>query len=201
MASLQLWVQLAALCALHIVQLISAAIFVGGIADQAEYGPRICLLFVSNYRNEGTEFIFEAESGACHFAVGVGSVGIVLALIALVSTLYYYLNATRTVRTKTVALVSAIVSSLYAILLLITVSIVSVGLTNTCRQFENVQGHSCSEVFATGFFYEGIVERLYRKNLSVVWIAVSAGWISVGTWALYSIVEWWTWKFRMNKWW
>ncbi|TPX68736.1 hypothetical protein SpCBS45565_g02916 [Spizellomyces sp. 'palustris'] len=185
--------------ALYLVLLVVAAIFTGGISDQAQFGPsHVCLLFVGNYHEEGGVRLFDADSPACGVAVGVGILGILLSII-LGGTLLYFL-AKDQARAKRVILAFAVVATMYTLVALVASSLVTAGLKKSCEEFEKAQGDAgCGIVFSYGFFTPGVGQE--TKNLGTVKAAASAGWILVLGWLGYAGAEWWNWRVASQRWW
>ncbi|KAJ3057096.1 hypothetical protein HK097_000560 [Rhizophlyctis rosea] len=185
---------------LHLIQLITAMVLTIGISTQAQYGPpKICLLYISNYHLQNREFIFDAKSGACGGIVGIGTLGIILSIAFLFISIAYNLRAK--LRASRIILTLAVVASIFTFVALIGASMTSVGLKQTCSQFESVSNTSCEAVFATGFFYDGKVGETYRRNLATVAAAAGAGWVMVLSWAVYAALEWYNYKHESERWW
>ncbi|KAI9204390.1 uncharacterized protein BJ171DRAFT_581968 [Polychytrium aggregatum] len=179
----------------HLVQFLCAAIFLGGIADQAQFGPNNqCLLFISNFnRTINSHFTFSATSLSCSYIILVGSVGVVLSLIFGVGTLYFLSReASRAAR---VILAYAATSTIFSLLLLVAASLGSIGIRWTCGYLEQ-SGVQCASVFASGFTENN--GSAIPKNLGTINAAIGAGWFGLLVWVLFALLELRNWKNTRN---
>ncbi|KAI9101968.1 hypothetical protein DFS34DRAFT_612214 [Phlyctochytrium arcticum] len=186
--------------ALYLVLLILASIFTGGISTNAQFGSEgICLLYASDYKIVNGGRFFNADSPACGIAIGIGILGILLAIMLGVGAVYFL--ARDSGRAKRVILAFALVASLFALVSLIGASIITAGLAKSCSEFEKIEGaQSCGVIFSEGFFKDNSQEK-YPKSLAVVKAAVSAGWLMTVGWVAYAAAEWWNWRVASQRWW
>ncbi|KAJ3044194.1 hypothetical protein HDV00_002871 [Rhizophlyctis rosea] len=171
-----------------------------GISTQAQYGPpKICLLYITNYHLQDKEYIFDAKSGACGGIVGIGTLGIILSIAILIISMLYH--ARQKLRASRIILTLAVIATIFTFVAFIGACMTSVGLKQTCNQFESISTGKCDDVFATGFFYDGQVGNTYRKNLATVAAAAGANWVMTLTWAIYAGLEWYNYRHESERWW
>jgi hypothetical protein len=129
----------------------------------------------------------------------LGAFGIVFTLLlAFIFLGYTYRGVTRP---NIITLVTAILSSVYTLISLVAAITASVGLGQTCSQFESVSGGSCSSVFSTGFLYNGDTTNTYVMDLGVTIAAINSCWILFVSFFVYSGLEWINYKSESSKWW
>ena len=84
---------------------------------------------------------------------------------------------------------------------LVAASTASVGIAQTCSQFESVSGESCASVFSTGFLYNGDPKKTYVMDLGVTLSAINSCWVLTIAYFVYSGLEWINYKNDSSKWW
>ncbi|KAJ3294641.1 hypothetical protein HK104_003383 [Borealophlyctis nickersoniae] len=194
------WVKPAGYGALHIIQFVTACIVTFAIHEQAQYAPpKICILFITNYHLEDSQYIFEAKSGACGGIIGIGSLGMALAVILFGISMAYHTR--QKLRAPRVILMLASIATMFAFVSLVGASLASAGLRQTCSQFESVSGYSCEDVFEAGFFYDGKVNHTFVQSLATIAAACGAAWVMFLSWVVYAGLEWYNHKHEAERWW
>jgi hypothetical protein len=187
-----------ALYLLLFILFISNIIFVSGIADQAQYGPQICLLFLSNYHYDTNfnAFLFNAGSSACGASIAIGLISLFAGLVITAAVTYYTLKQLEIPSRG--YFMFALLSGFLALLMLIMSSIVAAGIRQTCREMEANASSSCSGIFNTGFFSND-PKTYYSKNLTTVNAAMGAGWVSMLSWILFGVFSYF--QSKSTSWW
>ncbi|KAL2915087.1 hypothetical protein HK105_205411 [Polyrhizophydium stewartii] len=218
-------IHFALLAVLFLVQLIASAVLLGGIADQARYGPKdTCLLFISNYHQESTIYVFQARSSTCTNLIALGAGSLVLTIPVAIVSLFYASKATPKMllpsgavsaaapaqlsawmlegKPRAVAMCLAVLASISAFMCATGAIAGWVGLAQSCREFESVPGATCAETFEHGFFHDSDPSVTYVKNMHTVAAAVTAAWVMLGTWAVTVALEWRSWVASgKSQWW
>ncbi|KAJ3121450.1 hypothetical protein HK101_006744 [Irineochytrium annulatum] len=188
------WSRIGLYGGLHFVQLITAILALGGIADQARYGPsNICILFIEDYQNDVANpgyFLFSANSAACSGIMGLAIGGMILALAIGGLSLYYIVRAE--FRAVKLIFAMALIAGAYTCAAIVMASIATAGITSTCKQFQSF-GFGCSTVFSGGFF-ETDTQKTYAKNLNTINMAVASAWICATSWLAYAVLEFLNWR-------
>ncbi|KAJ3416179.1 hypothetical protein HDV05_002824 [Chytridiales sp. JEL 0842] len=166
----------------------------GGIADQARYGPsRICILFIEEYMQDPQNlglYLFSANSSACSGIIGLASAGLLFALLIGSVSLYYIIRS----EFRAVRLIfgMALTSALYTVIALIMAAVATAGINRTCSEFQS-EGFSCSTIF-TGGFFESNTQQTYSKSLGIINMSVVSAWFCFVSWACYTALEWLNWR-------
>jgi hypothetical protein len=135
----------------------------------------------------------------CANLIALGAFGIVFTLVlGFIFLSYTYREVTRP---NIVTLMTAILSSVYTFICVVAAITGSVGLAQTCSQFESVSGGSCASVFSTGFLYNGDTTTTYIMDLGVTIAAINACWVLTVAFFVYSGLEWINYKSESSKWW
>ncbi|KAJ3113202.1 hypothetical protein HDU96_003636 [Phlyctochytrium bullatum] len=188
------WLRIGLYGGLHFVQLFTSLLTLGGIADQARYGPsNICILFIEDYQMDKSNpgyYLFSANSSACGGIIGLAAIGLVLALAIGGLSLYYIVRA----EFRAVRLIfgMAVVAAVFTLLAIVEASIATAGINKTCSQFTS-QGFQCSTVFSGGFF-ETDTQKTFGKSLGVINMAVVSAWFNAISWGAYAVLEFLNWR-------
>ncbi|KAJ3316366.1 hypothetical protein HDU76_001862 [Blyttiomyces sp. JEL0837] len=184
------WLRIGLYGGIHFIQLFTSILTLGGIADQARYGPsKVCLLFIEDYqtsKDTAGYYLFTANSSACSGIIGLATAGMLLSiLIGGISLFYIVRSEFRAVR---LIFGMAVLSAIYTVMALIMAIVSSAGLNKTCTEFKNGGGFACDTIFNTGFF-EGATDQTYKKNLGTVQAAVASAWFCFISWVAYTALE------------
>lgn len=188
------WLRIGLYGGIHFVQLFTSLLTLGGIADQARYGPsNICILFITDYRDDKNNpgyFLFAANSTSCSGIMGLAAAGLILSLVIGSISLYYIIRS----EFRAVRLIfgMAVLSAAYTLMSFIMAVVAAAGISETCGQFQG-QGFSCSTIF-TGGFFETDTQKTFQKNLGVIQLSVVSAWICFASWAAYTALEFLNWR-------
>ncbi|KAJ1549366.1 hypothetical protein HK405_004556 [Cladochytrium tenue] len=183
------WLRIGLYGFVHFVQLFTAALTIGGIADQARYGPSaVCLLYIQDYQDDPNNtgyYLFSASSTSCSGVIGLAAVGLLLALGMGGVSLYYIVRS----EFRAVRLIfgMAVVATVYTLMSLVMAVVGTVGVSHTCQEFTGA-GYSCATIF-TGGFFEADTQTTYTKSLAVIQMSVVASWFCFISWAAYAFLE------------
>lgn len=171
-----------------------------GIATQAQYGTtQNCLLFLTDYHSEDISFVFKARSSACYNLIALNSGSAVVSFLLCVGTAYMFVKSL--VKPKKVSLILFVVASVFTVMSITGGILAVLGLDQTCRQFESIADTSCSSMFSTGFFEQGMISVLYQRSLSIVIASISSIWVMALAWLSYAIIEFNAWRTDRIRWW
>ncbi|KAJ3039058.1 hypothetical protein HK097_002952 [Rhizophlyctis rosea] len=187
---------------LHLLHLVTASVFVWGISNHAQFGPdQVCLLYVRDYRATREALIFSAHSSACPNSLGVGTTGIILALIIGLTNLTVRFKPTIHTN-KPLTLIICLASALFAIISLTMAIFATDGLNKSCEEFASLEpARTCKQVFATGFYDNDNPNWTFYNSLDVVQVAIGNCWAMGALWALFAGLKGWEWRFGTVKWW
>ncbi|KAJ3044906.1 hypothetical protein HDV00_000188 [Rhizophlyctis rosea] len=198
---------------LHLLQLVTAAVFVWGINNQGQFGPAgVCLLYVRDYRVDSQgELIFSARSSVCPNSLGIGTAGIILALLLGTTSLSLRLRPPTNAQThRSLLLLLTITSAFFAFLALGMAIFATDGLVKTCAQFQNLHptsatgtqtSRTCADVFQTGFYDSLDPGTTYVRSLGVLEWAVGNCWGMGVLWTVFAGLMGWEWRNTSVKWW
>lgn len=131
-----------------------------------------------------TSYRFDTPSQTCNALIGSGVSSILIALFY--GSIHYFFHSKQTT-TPIIYTKLIFYSSLMWSLITFGSSVAgSVGLEQTCSSF-NTSGE-CSKIFSDGFFdKESLL--LYKKNLSIVQVAIAFGWIGCFLFIFNAVIE------------
>ncbi|KAI9342066.1 hypothetical protein DFJ73DRAFT_843066 [Zopfochytrium polystomum] len=188
------WLRIGLYGGLHFVQLFTSLLTLGGIADQARYGPsKVCILFIEDYRDDVNNpgyYLFSANSTSCSGIMGLAAAGMILALVIGGVSLYYIIRS----EFRAVRLIfgMAILAAGYTAIAFIMAVVAAAGIDHTCKQFQGA-GFSCGTIF-TGGFFETDTQSTFTKNLGVIQMSVVSAWFCFASWAAYTALEFLNWR-------